>query len=206
MLLLDLLAESSGPAYSFRMLALFDNGLITKFIAGNMNISFVEYHKRASVMNILDADGTVSQREKDNEVYDAKVQFSSAQILKQINLPIRDVAYICTVENNSRPANSNIVTCEKLCCEASVQSSIQSPVTDHTNENTDAGGKGDRSNVKGVEIMPATETGPAATSSKLMRFALKGLETNKEYNIFISTTVNGRLLSKLTRQVKPKIT
>ena len=62
-----------------------------------------------------------------------------------------------------------------------------------------------RKNAKGEEIMPVNETGPATTSSNLMGFALKGLETNKEYVICISTIVNGRLLSKLTRQVKPKI-
>ena len=206
MLLLDLLAESSGPAYSFRVLALFDNGLITKFIAGNMNISFVEYHKRANVINIVDSDGTASQREKDKEIYDAKVQFSSAQILKQMILPIRDVAYMCTVENSSRATKSEIVLCEKLCSRASVQSSIQSSIIDHKNENTDAVEKRDRGNAKGEEIMLVNETGAAATSSKLLGFALNGLETNKEYMICISTIVNGRLLSKLTRQVKPKIT
>ena len=178
-LLLDLLAVRSGCADSLRVLALFDKGLSKKFKAGDLDLSFLEFHKRKAEINIWNVEGKITQKEDENKTYDISVKFSSAPAIKEIVSRLKDVTWMYTVEIQPPTLKSSVKPAERMD-------------KDHNNGMHEEG-------KDGTEMTELTQP-----KSNLMGAILEDLDTSTEYSISVSTIVNGRTLAQRSERIKPK--
>ena len=166
-LLLDLLSERSGCAASLRVLALFDKELSLKFKPGDLDISFRDFHQRKAEINIWNAEGKITQEEKESKTYDINVKFPAAPAMDEIISRIKTVTSVTcmyTVEIQPPTPRSSVkpVTVDNIMSEDDVRE----------------GGK------DGTEAIRLT-----TSTSKLLNVALEGLDTSTEYCICVSTIV-----------------
>ena len=188
-LLLDLLAESAGPATSLRVLALFDKELNKSFKSGD--ITFIEapmYHKRKTLKNVAMGDGNLFEQ-KEEDVYDLKVGFEHAPALNGIFSHMKDMSFLYTIELFPPTQKTSVIPV------------IIGRKTKYISDNADVEEKGD---TDGTGIALKEKTSSSSVVKELENLEpLKDLEVFKEYSIRVNTIVNGKTLAYNTEWFGP---
>ena len=179
-LLLDLLAESHGPATSLRVLALFDTELNLSFKAGDIKLKQSLKYKREDSKNVAIDDGETFVQEE-VEVYDLQVSFKNATAKEEMLKHMNEMSFMYTIE---------IFPPTKKCSVIPVTFETQSKKQSNVLE-VDMVEKGDKDKI-GIRL---TELENEKT--------LKELEVTKEYTIRVNTVVNGKTLASKIESFGP---
>ena len=191
-LLLDLLAVSSGVAFSLRILVLFDKSLRLKFQPGPFKFSNLYYHDRDGEINVATKDLGMSVEERKKDVYNITVTFKEAIAINRMFANKKDISCIYTVEILPRTARSSITRAINVgkrgwkwaLRKMRKTGAVKGDITDQ--DESEEQSKEERSLFTNWKVR------------------LYDLEIEKEYTIRARTIVNGRKIAQRIEKLKSK--
>lgn len=193
-LLLDLLAVSSGVAFSLRILVLFDKNLRLKFQPGPFKFSNLYYHDKDGEINVATKDLGMSVEERKKDVYNVTVTFKEAIAINRMFAKRKDISHIYTVEILPRTARSSITKAINVgkrgwkwaLREMRKTGAVKGDITGQDDESEEHSKDDERSLFTNWKVR------------------LYDLEIEKEYTIRTRTIVNGRKIAQRIEKLKAK--
>ena len=183
------MAESSGPAASLRVIALFDTEFNLSFNPGDVRLEKIDQDPIYSSKNIAVPGEENSFAQAKISAYGVKIHFQHAQAFTGIFKHMKNMAFMYTIELFENTGDGKTQKIQVIPC----------PVPVDTKRDTDAG--------KQINNGDGTEMPLISESSKIKEFEclekITNLEISKEYTIRVNTIINGKTLGYKTESFGP---
>ena len=192
-LLLDLLAESSGPTASLRVIAQFDTEFNMSFKPGDIRLTKINQEPIYSSKNIISGDATPFEQTKIN-VYGIKVNFEHADAYTGIFPHMKNTVFMYTIELFEKMEDGNMQKIQVI--PVSIEGAAASLVC-----KVAAGGdKLSKGNLEG-SLPLITDASPVKELECVE--PITNLDMSKEYTIRVNTMINGKTLGYKTETFGP---
>ena len=190
--MLDLLAQSSGPAASFRVIALFDTEFNLTFQPGDVRLEKVDQDPIYSSKHIAVRGGEENSFTQTKiSAYGVNVYFEHSPAFTGIFKHMKNMEFMYTIElfentGKGKKEKIQIIPCPVI-------------IVENMKADNDDDGQQTKKDGTGMPLM--------SLSSKKKEFecleTITNLEMSKEYTIRVNTIINGKILGCKTESFGP---